>query len=51
MSQIDKRERVDSAGTVLHWYDFICPFCYVGQEQNAILTETPALRFRKLILA
>jgi predicted DsbA family dithiol-disulfide isomerase len=24
--------------TVLHWYDFICPFCYVGQHRNAILT-------------
>jgi predicted DsbA family dithiol-disulfide isomerase len=22
---------------VLHWYDFICPFCYVGQHRNAIL--------------
>lgn len=37
MSQIDKRERLNSAGTVLHWYDFICPFCYVGQQRNAIL--------------
>lgn len=24
-------------GIVLHWYDFICPFCYVGQHRNAIL--------------
>ena len=39
MSQIDKRERVDSAGSVLHWYDFICPFCYVGRQQNAILSR------------
>ena len=37
MSQIDERERVDSAGTGLHWYDFICPFCYVGLQRNAIL--------------
>jgi predicted DsbA family dithiol-disulfide isomerase len=22
---------------VLHWYDFLCPFCYVGQQRNAIL--------------
>jgi predicted DsbA family dithiol-disulfide isomerase len=22
---------------VLHWYDFICPFCYIGQQRNAIL--------------
>jgi predicted DsbA family dithiol-disulfide isomerase len=25
--------------TVLHWYDFICPFCYVGQQRNAILVR------------
>ena len=25
--------------TVLHWYDFICPFCYVGQQQNAVLVR------------
>jgi|SRR5581483_1320966 len=23
--------------TVLHWYDFLCPFCYVGQNRTAIL--------------
>ncbi len=23
--------------TVFHWYDFICPFCYVGQQRNVIL--------------
>ena len=22
---------------VLHWYDFLCPFCYGGQSRNAIL--------------
>ena len=27
----------DDPRTVLHWYDFICPFCYVGQQRNAIL--------------
>ena len=21
---------------VLHWYDFLCPFCYVGQQRNTI---------------
>src|SRR5262245_52777549 len=25
--------------TVLHWYDFICPFCYVGQHRTAILVR------------
>jgi len=24
---------------VLHWYDFICPFCYVGQARTAILVR------------
>ena len=37
MSQIKERDRLDGAGTVLHWYDFICPFCYIGQQQNTIL--------------
>jgi predicted DsbA family dithiol-disulfide isomerase len=23
--------------TVDHWFDFICPFCYVGQDRNRIL--------------
>lgn len=27
----------DSArATVLHWYDFLCPLCYVGQQRNTI---------------
>ncbi|TXR46497.1 DsbA family oxidoreductase [Phyllobacterium endophyticum] len=25
--------------TVLHWYDFICPFCYVAQARNRLLAE------------
>ena len=29
----------DDRRTVLHWYDFICPFCYVGQHRNAILIQ------------
>ena len=28
---------MDDPRTVLHWYDFICPFCYIGQRRNAIL--------------
>lgn len=23
--------------SVLHWYDFLCPFCYVGQSRTVIL--------------
>ena len=27
-------------GEVLHWYDFICPFCYLAQPENeALITE------------
>ena len=22
---------------VLHWFDFVCPFCYIGQSRSAIL--------------
>lgn len=34
---------LDDPRTVLEWYDFLCPFCYVGQYRTAILvrqTET-----------
>jgi predicted DsbA family dithiol-disulfide isomerase len=24
---------------VLHWYDLVCPFCYVAQHRNAILAR------------
>jgi predicted DsbA family dithiol-disulfide isomerase len=27
----------DEPRTALHWYDFICPFCYIGQHRTAIL--------------
>jgi predicted DsbA family dithiol-disulfide isomerase len=29
----------DARRTVLHWYDFLCPFCYVGQHRTAILVR------------
>src|SRR3954465_5460244 len=29
----------DEAPPVLHWYDFVCPFCYVGQHRTAILVR------------
>jgi predicted DsbA family dithiol-disulfide isomerase len=31
------RPRVPDSRTVLHWFDFLCPFCYVGQQRNQIL--------------
>ena len=37
MTEIDQRELANNPRTVLHWYDFLCPFCYVGQQRNAIL--------------
>jgi predicted DsbA family dithiol-disulfide isomerase len=30
---------VDDRRTVLHWFDFLCPFCYVGQSRTAILRQ------------
>jgi predicted DsbA family dithiol-disulfide isomerase len=29
----------NEAHNVLHWYDFLCPFCYVGQQRNSIFEE------------
>jgi predicted DsbA family dithiol-disulfide isomerase len=29
----------DATTSVLHWYDFVCPFCYVGQSRTAILLD------------
>jgi predicted DsbA family dithiol-disulfide isomerase len=28
-----------SPRTVLHWFDVICPFCYLGQQRNQILSR------------
>ena len=28
------------AHQVLHWYDFLCPFCYVGQQRNTIFESS-----------
>jgi len=30
---------LDEPRTVLEWYDFICAFCYVGQQRNTILVR------------
>ena len=35
----DERRRVAGAPVVLHWFDFLCPFCYVGQQRNRILEQ------------
>ena len=39
MSDINERQLIDDNGKVLHWYDFLCPFCYVAQHRNAILVR------------
>ena len=39
MNEIDKLSHMDGPGIVLNWYDFICPFCYVGLHRNAILAR------------
>jgi len=37
MIETNDLRSTDVASRVLNWYDFICPFCYVGQQRNAIL--------------
>lgn len=41
---------LSGARRALHWYDFLCPFCYVGQQRNSILQrsgfEVVALAFQ-----
>jgi predicted DsbA family dithiol-disulfide isomerase len=40
MSEIKEWPHVDEdPGRVLHWYDYLCPFCYVGQHRTAILVS------------
>jgi predicted DsbA family dithiol-disulfide isomerase len=39
MTVMNQRDNVNDPRTVLHWYDFLCPFCYVGQQRNAILVR------------
>jgi len=39
MSKVNERQRMNDPGAVLHWYDFLCPFCYIGQQRNAILVR------------
>src|SRR4051812_47712636 len=33
----EMEEWLNDPGTVLHWYDFLCPFCYVAQSRNEML--------------
>jgi predicted DsbA family dithiol-disulfide isomerase len=36
-SNPEMEDNFDDFRTVLHWYDFLCPFCYVAQNRNEIL--------------
>jgi predicted DsbA family dithiol-disulfide isomerase len=44
---LNARQRYDDARNVLHWYDFLCPFCYIAQSRNQIL-ERHGLRVVEL---
>lgn len=35
----DLHTTAGGASPVLHWYDFVCPFCYIGQHRTAILVR------------
>src|SRR3954469_13110981 len=39
MSATSKQQRTYDSRAALHWYDFLCPFCYIAQNRNAILTR------------
>jgi predicted DsbA family dithiol-disulfide isomerase len=39
MAKNDFEARLKNPRTVLRWYDFLCPFCYVGQNRTAILVR------------
>jgi predicted DsbA family dithiol-disulfide isomerase len=36
---IDPARLAEDPHVVLHWYDFLCPFCYVGQHRTKILVQ------------
>lgn len=36
IEQLIRGDDPDGARRVLHWYDLLCPFCYVGQQRNTV---------------
>ena len=40
-------EQLAKRAAALHWYDFICPFCYIAQHRNAIIRR-PGLTLTEL---
>ena len=39
MSLVTGQHSMRNPRAVLHWYDFLCPFCYIGQSRNAVLVQ------------
>jgi hypothetical protein len=39
MSLVTEQHSMRNPRAVLHWYDFLCPFCYIGQSRNAVLMQ------------
>jgi predicted DsbA family dithiol-disulfide isomerase len=37
MSGLGEHSFLNGSLPVLHWYDFLCPFCYIAQHRNEIL--------------
>jgi predicted DsbA family dithiol-disulfide isomerase len=39
MSLVTEQQSMRTPRAVFHWYDFLCPFCYIGQSRNAVLVQ------------
>ena len=39
MSLVTEQHSMRNPRAALHWYDFLCPFCYIGQSRNAVLVQ------------
>ena len=39
MSLVTEQHSMRNPRAVIHWCDFLCPFCYIGQSGNAVLVQ------------
>jgi hypothetical protein len=39
MSLVTEQHSMRNPRAVLHWYDFLCPFCYIEPSRNAVLVQ------------
>ena len=39
MSLVTEQHSMRNPRAVLHWYDFLRPFRYIGQSRNAVLVQ------------